>query len=277
MTPTTSTTGTRPAGPVDPIGTDLLRTLKALKLGPIAQTLPERLVLARQRKLSHTAFLELILADEISRRESRSAMLRARAAGLDPTMRLDGFDELEDLTYDRALLADLATLRFTEAGNGVLILGPVGVGKTHLATALGHIAIRRRLTVHAARADKLFTRLRAARLDNTLEAELRKLARIDVLILDDFALKPLDATQTNDFYEIVVERHRTASTIVTSNREPAEWLSMMSDALLAQSAVDRLTSNAHTLVIEGPSYRQRTGPGQRLANPTPDTRGVTTT
>lgn len=141
----------------------------------------------------------------------------------------------------------------------------VGVGKTHLATALGHIAIRRRMSVHFARADKLFTRLRAARLDNSLEAEIRKLARVDLLILDDFALRGLDATQTNDFYEIVVERHRRASTIVTSNREPAEWLAMMSDALLAQSAIDRLTSGAHTLVIDGPSYRQRDTTGPRGA------------
>ncbi len=81
--------------------------------------------------------------------------------------------------------------------------------------------------------------------------------RVDVLILDDFALRPLDATETNDFYELVIERHRRASTIVTSNREPSEWLTMMSDALLAQSAVDGLTSHAHTLIIEGPSYRQR--------------------
>lgn len=245
------------SGPVDPIGADLHRTLKTLKLGQMAHTLPERLVLARQRKLTHAAFLELILSDEITRRESRSAMLRARAAGLDPAMRLDTFNELDDLSYDRELLADLATLRFTDAGHGVLVLGPVGVGKTHIAMALGHIAIRRRLGVHAARADKLFTRLRAARLDNSLDAELRRLARVDLLILDDFALKPLDATQTNDFYELIVERHQRGSTIVTSNREPAEWLTMMSDALLAQSAVDRLTSGAHTLVIEGPSYRQR--------------------
>lgn len=250
-----STTTT--AGPLDPVGTDLMATLKALKLGGLKDTLPERLALARARKMGHAAFLQLLLSDEVTRRESRSAMLRARTAGLDPAMRLDTWDEPEDLTYDRALVSDLTSLRFTEAGHGVLILGPVGVGKTHLASALGHIAVRRRLSVHAARADKLFTRLRAARLDNSLEAEMRKLARVDVLILDDFALRPLDATQTNDFYELIVERHRKASTIVTSNREPAEWMSMMSDALLAQSAVDRLTSGAHTLIIEGPSYRQR--------------------
>ena len=207
--------------------------------------------------MGHAAFLELVLADEIARRDSRSAMLRARTAGLDPTMRLDTWDEPDDLTYDRMLWSDLTSLRFTEAGHGALILGPVGVGKTHLASALGHIGIRRRMSVHFARADKLFTRLRAARLDNTLDAELRRLARVDLLILDDFALRPLDPTQTSDFYEIVVERHRKASTIVTSNREPAEWLTMTADALLAQSAVDRLTSGAHTLRVEGPSYRQR--------------------
>ena len=128
-----TTTTTTATGPIDPVGADLTRTLKALKLGQMTQTLPERLALARQRKMSHAAFLELVLADEIARRESRSAMLRARTAGLDPAMRLDAWDELDDLTYDRELLADLATLRFTEAGNGVLILGPVGVGKTHYA------------------------------------------------------------------------------------------------------------------------------------------------
>jgi DNA replication protein DnaC len=273
MTTTTSTSSTAPeatgptgpTGPTDPVGADLSRTLRALKLGGLTQTLPERLVLARQRKMGHAAFLELVLADEVTRRESRSAMLRARTAGLDPTMRLDTWDEPDDLTYDRALLSDLTSLRFTEAGHGALLLGPVGVGKTHLATALGHIAIRRRLSVHASRTDKLFTRLRAARLDNSLEAEMRKLARVDLLILDDFALRPLDATETNDFYELIVERHRKASTIVTSNREPAEWLSMMSDALLAQSAVDRLTSGAHTLIIEGPSYRQRNQLNQRAS------------
>ena len=256
-TNTINATSRQGAGPLDPIGADLTRALKALKLGRMCQTLPERLALARQRKLSHTASLELILDDEITRREASSAHLRARAAGLDAGMRIETWDELPDINYDRQLLMDLTSLRFTDAGHAVLILGPVGVGKTHLAHALGHTAVRRRLSVHAARADKLFTRLRAARLDNTIEAEIRKLARVDVLILDDFALRRLDATETNDFYELIVERHRKASTIITSNRDPAEWLAMMSDTLLAQSAIDRLTAGAHTLIIEGPSYRQR--------------------
>lgn len=257
MTTTTSTRPPTTTGPIDPVGADLDQILRSLKLSGLKDTLPERLALARQHKMGHAAFLQLLLADEVTRRASRSATLRAAKAGLDAAMRIETWDEHADLSYDRQLLSDLTSLRFTEAGNGVLILGPVGVGKTHLATALGHTAIRRRMSVGFYRADKLFTRLRAARLDNTLEAEIRRITAVDLLIVDDFALRALDATQTNDFYEIVVERHRRASTIWVSNREPSEWLGMTSDALLAQSAVDRLTSGAHTLIVEGPSYRQR--------------------
>jgi DNA replication protein DnaC len=127
----------------------------------------------------------------------------------------------------------------------------VGVGKTHLATALGHIAVRRGVSVLMLRADAMFKRLKAARLDNSTEAEMRRLAQVQLLLIDDFALQPLDATETADFYELVVARHHRASTVTTSNREPAEWLTMMSDPLLAQSAVDRLTSTAHELVMDG--------------------------
>lgn len=252
-----STTTAAPAGPVDPVGEDLTRILRALKLSGLKDTLHERLALARQHQLGHAAFLELLLGDELARRESRSAALRAARAGLDPAMRLETWEEHEDLSYDRMLLSDLTGLAFADAGHSVLLLGPVGTGKTHLATALGHIGIRRRKSVQFWRTDKLFTRLRAARLDNSLEAEIRRITAVDLLILDDFAIRPLDPTETNDFYEIVVERHRKKSTIISSNREPAEWLTMTSDTLLAQSAIDRLTQGAHTLIIEGPSWRQR--------------------
>jgi DNA replication protein DnaC len=244
----------------DPLSPDLRSILRALKLGKLTDTLPERLTLAKQQHLPHADFLELVLADEVTRRETHSAALRARAAGLDPSMRLDTWDTTAAVRYDQQHWAELTSLRFLDAPHGALLLGPVGVGKTHLATALGHIAIRRRHSVHMARADKLFKRLKAARLDNTVEAEMRRLSHVELLILDDFALQPLDATQTTDFYELIAERHRKAATVITSNREPAEWLAMMADPLLAQSAVDRLVSTAHELIIEGESYRRRQKP-----------------
>ncbi|HYZ57875.1 MAG TPA: AFG1/ZapE family ATPase [Streptosporangiaceae bacterium] len=244
----------------DAVSPDLRKTLRALKLGQMLHTLPERLTLARQQKMTHADFLELVLADEVTRREAKSASLRARAAGPGPAMRLDTWDETAAIRYDRQLWNELVSLRFPGAAHGALILGPVGVGKTHLACALGHIAIRRRRTVHMAAAAKLFKRLKAARLDNTLDAEIRRLAGVDLLIIDDLALQPLDATETADFYEICVERHQRTSTVVTSNRTPEEWLSMMAGPLLAQSAVDRLASTAHELIIEGGSYRRRQKP-----------------
>ncbi len=135
-----------------------------------------------------------------------------------------------------------------------------GVGKTFFATALGHIACRRRVGVHFERADRLLKRLKAARLDATYDAEMRKLIGVDLLLIDDFALQHLDSVETADIYEICVERHHCAATVLTSNRDPSEWLGFMADPLLAQSAVDRLKSAAWELVIEGESYRQNEKP-----------------
>ena len=104
---------------------------------------------------------------------------------------------------------------------------------------------------------------------------MRKLLRVDLLIVDDFALQPLDALDTADVYELIVERHRSAATVVTSNREPLEWLGYMADPLLAQSAIDRLQSAAHELVLDGESYRQRQKPpvtDSAALDPTPSVR-----
>jgi DNA replication protein DnaC len=244
----------------DPISPDLKQVMRQLKLGRMLETLPERLTLAGQQHLSHVAFLELVLADEAARRDTTSAARRAHAAGLDPAMRLDTWDESAAVRYDRTLWNELTSLRFLDGPHGALLLGAVGVGKTHLASALGHIAVRRRVPTLMLRADAMFKRLRASRLDNSTEAEMRRLAQVRLLIIDDFALQPMDATETADFYELVVARHHKAATVLTSNRSPDEWLAMMSDQLLAQSAVDRLTSTTHELVIEGQSYRRRQKP-----------------
>jgi DNA replication protein DnaC len=248
------------SAPGPAITPELRSLLRQVKLGQLMATLPERLALARARDLSHAEFLELVLSDEVTRRESTSAQRRARDAGLDPAMRLENFDASAAITYDHQVFDELFSLRFVQAPSNALIMGPVGTGKTFIATALGHAAVRRRHSVHFERADRLLKRLKAARLDNSHDTEMRKLLRVDVLILDDFCLQPMDATDTADIYELIVERHRAAATITTSNREPVEWLALMADGLLAQSAIDRLQSAAYELVLDGESYRRRQRP-----------------
>jgi DNA replication protein DnaC len=253
------------SAPAPSISPELKTLLRRLKLGQLLDTLPERVILARQHNLSHLAFLEQLLCDEVQRRDATSAGNRARAAHLDATMVLEAWDDTAAVTYDRAVWSELVSLRFVEQAHNVLVVGPVGVGKTFLATALGHIACRRKTSVHFERADRLHKRLKAARLDASYDQEIRKLIGVELLILDDLCLQPLDPIETVDLFELVIERHHRASTVVTSDRDPSEWLAMMADPLLAQSAVDRLTSAAWELVIEGSSYRQREKP--RLDTP----------
>lgn len=257
------------SAPAPTLSPELKALLRRLRLGQLTDTLPRRLALAKAHSLSHHDFLEQLLADEVARRDRTSAGVRARAAHLDPQMVLEAFDETAAITYDRAVLAELVSLRFVEEARNGFILGPTGVGKTFLATALGHIACRRRISVHFERGDRLATRLKAARLDQSYEAELRKLIAVELLVVDDLCLQALDATETADFYELVVERHHHRATVVTSNPDPSEWLALMADPMLAQSAVDRLASAAYELVIEGES----TPPGE--ADGHPDRRGAT--
>jgi len=193
--------------PTPTVSPELKVLMRRLKLGQLINTLPERLALARNHDLTHTEFLEQLFSDEVTRRDAASTGLRARAAHLDPSMVLEAWDETAKISYDRAIWAELVSLRFVEQARNGFILGPVGVGKTFLATALGHIACRRRISVHFERADRLHKRLKAARLDASYDQEMRKLIGVDLLIIDDFALQPQDATDTADVYELVVERH----------------------------------------------------------------------
>lgn len=242
------------------ISTDLKAVLRRLKLSRMLDTLPERLVLARQQKMPHQDFLMTVLSDEASRRDSQAATFRATKAGLDPDMQLERWDDSAKVTFDRMLLNELVSLRFVEANAHVAIVGPVGVGKTFLGHALGHIACRRGMSVLAVRADKLLKALKHSRLDNTYEAELRRVISVPLLILDDFGLDGMDATESRDAYEIFTERHRAGSMIVSSNRGPDEWLATFADPIRAQSAIDRFCGNSYDLVIDGESYRSRQKP-----------------
>ncbi|MEZ5265179.1 MAG: ATP-binding protein [Acidimicrobiales bacterium] len=174
-------------------------------------------------------------------------------------MNFDLWDPTAAVTYDHKLLDELASLRFVDGANNVIVMGPVGVGKTFLATALGHTAVRRRHSVHFERADKLLKRLASA-VSTTATTPRSANSSAWRSSSSTTSLTAMDANDTADIYEIVVERHRRVSTIITSNREPNEWIALMADPLLAQSAIDRLTSAAHELIIEGDSYRTRQRP-----------------
>lgn len=204
--------------------------------------------------------LLMLLTDETSRREAAAADNRAREAALDPAMRLEQWDKTAKVSFDKRMLAELASLRFLQAHQHVVVLGPVGVGKTFLASALGHIACRQGYRVRFQRADSMLRTLRQSRLDNSREAEMIALTTVDLLILDDFALEPMSKDEGKDVYQLFLERTGRGSMIITSNRDTAEWLAMFDDVLAAQSAVDRFKNAAYDFVIDGESYRPRLKP-----------------
>jgi DNA replication protein DnaC len=250
------------------ISPELKAVMRRLKLSRMLDTLPERLTLASQQKMPHQDLLLLVFSDEVSRRNSQAAAFRAQRAGLDHEMQLERWDQTAKVTYNQTLFHELVSLRFIDARAHVAIFGPVGVGKTFIAHALGHIACRRNYSVLALRADKMLKTLKHARLDNSHEAELRKLLAVDVLLIDDFGMDLMDPTESRDAYEIFTERHRAGSIIVTSNRGPDEWLATFADPIRAQSAIDRFCGNSYDLVIDGESYRPRQKPQLQQATGT---------
>jgi DNA replication protein DnaC len=245
----------------------LRAVLKRLKLSGMVPTLPDRAAYATKTSLGPLDFLELSLQDEIDRRESKNLSTRLDRAGFEEAHTFEDFDWDAPVTFDRDRVRDLFNLGFLQRTEDVLFLGPVGVGKTFLACALGHAACRAGRRVLFLRSDALLKLIHQSRADNSTEKVIRSLLAPDLLIIDDFGLRRLNAQQSSDFYEVIIERHRRASTIVTSNRAIEEWIPLFDDPILAQSALDRLAHNAYQIVMEGDSYRSRQRPG--LNSPPP--------
>ena len=245
----------------------LARTLRVLKLSGMLDTIDARLAQARAGELGHLEFLQVLCEDEISRRSAMAIRRRLRSARFEEQATLEGFDFTASPKLPAAQIRDLAALRWLQAGESVILYGPVGVGKSHIAQALGHLAVRHGAAVRFLKTSRALAHLAGGRADGTWHKRLGELARPAVLILDDFAMRELTPAQADDLYELITER-AGSSLILTSNRAPQDWYPLFPNPVVAESLLDRLINNRHQLFMNGPSYRPNKRPGQR---------GITTT
>lgn len=249
MTATTSATPSLQPMP------ELAPLLKQLRLSGFLESLPTRNREAVDHKLSYTEFLALLIQDEVARREHKKFNLRVRRAGFRSQKTLEDFDWKFNIHIDQAQIRDLATCRFIDEKVAVLIAGPCGTGKSHIAQALGHQAVRQGHDVLFTTQTRLLGQLQAARAMQTYDRRFQTLVRVPLLIIDDFALKPLQPPQDEDFHELISERYERAATVITSNLDLEEWGAAFPNRLLGSATIDRLRHAAYCVVLDGDSYR----------------------
>jgi len=241
--------------PLNPIP-ELAPQLKQLRLSGILDSLESRNRQAIESKLAYTEFLAMLIGDEVARRENKKFDLRLRRASFRATKTLEQFDFERLPQLNRAQVHDLATGRYLQERAPVLIVGPCGTGKSHLAQALGHCAVRQGVDVVFTTCSNLAASLATARATGTYERKLASLARVPLLIIDDFGLKPLRPPADEDLHDLIAERYESAATIVTSNLDFPEWdQAFPANRLLASASLDRLRHNAYCLTLDGASYR----------------------
>lgn len=238
--------------------TDTLREqLRVLRLSGVLQTLDARHWQALDGQWSYLDFLTRLLEDEVERRAQKQLSLRVRRGQLNTTKTLEAFSFSFNPSLNRQKVLALAACDFVRERRNVLICGPSGVGKTHLAQALGQEACRQGYDVLFANTHKMLQHLHAGRADASWERRLAVYLRTDLLILDDFGLRALTAPGPEDLYDVINERYEKGSIVLTSNRAPEEWPALFGDPLLASAGLDRLTDRAEMLVIRGESYRAK--------------------
>jgi len=235
----------------------LLPKLRQLRLSGMLDTLDLRAAQAVERQLAPIEFLALLLDDELERRNQSRLARHLAQSGCDSQKTLAHFDFAAAPGVNRILIQDLSTCTFITRHENLLLCGPTGVGKSHLANGLGIEALKREFRVLSDSVHHLLKNLHVTQASGGHTRLWSKTLTVDLLILDDFGLYPLTAQAAQDFYEIISQRYEQASIIMTSNRAFEEWAEVFGNDLLASATLDRLTHHTHTLTIRGSSYRQR--------------------
>jgi DNA replication protein DnaC len=233
----------------------LVPNLKQLRLSGILETLAVRTQQAIGEQWTYEEFLTRLVQDEVERRGQKRLGLRIRRSGIASGKTLEAFDFSFNPTINRQQVYDLATCAFLRQHRNVLVCGQTGVGKSHLAQALAHEAARQGFDILLTGAHQMLTHIHAGRADGSEGRRLATYLRPDLLVIDDFGLKPMPSSGPTDLYDVISERYEKASIILTSNRAPAEWQELWGDPLLASAGLDRLADRATVLTITGPSYR----------------------
>jgi DNA replication protein DnaC len=247
---------------------ELVPLLKQLRLSGILDSLEARNREAIDRHLAYTDFLGLLVHDEVARREQKKLAQRLRRANFrsQKTLECFDFDRLPGL--NRALVHDLATGRFVEEKVAVLIVGPCGTGKSHLAQAIGHLVARQGHDVLFSTQTHLLASLRQAQAIGNHERRFQTLVNVPLLIIDDFGLKPLRPPEDETFHDLVAERYERAATILTSNLDFGEWGDAFpTNKMLGAATLDRLRHGAYRVVLDGDSYRSPKPLAQSVSHP----------
>jgi DNA replication protein DnaC len=231
--------------------------LEQLGLAQAAAVLDSRLEAAAQREAPYAELLADLLGAEAAARRARYLTTRTRLAHLPFQRTLAQFDFAFQPSVDERQVRELATMAFVAEAANVLVLGPPGVGKTHLAVALGLQAIEQGHGVYFARAHDLMEDLRRAQAEHRLDRRLRVYLAPKVLIIDEFGVWPYDRSAATALFTLISARYERGSVILTSNKGFAEWGEVLGDPVVATAILDRLLHHSHVLNIRGESFRLR--------------------